>query len=392
MPNRIDRWSRLLPSGLLGLTLVLSAPAGAIEPLCSTDIDGNGNGTAETGDAKLLLRHLFGFNGTTLTEGAVGDGCTRCDAATIATYLDSADCQILFDVDGNGRRDALTDGMLFWRYQAGLRGDALILGVVGEACARCTEEAILAHFSSYAPPPPPLVALPLNDTGLDWCANDSENYLPCPVSDFPGQDAESGRDVTHNDPSDGHAGFSFTKISNSGQDLPASAALGSGPNDWACTRDNVTGLVWEVKTYDGGLRHQNWTYSWYNPDASSNGGLAGYPDQGDNCFDPARCDTYKYVADVNSQGLCGASDWRLPDRFELESLTSNNRVSPAIDTAFFPNTPSSWFWSSSPTAPPPQLPYENYPNTAWVVGFNDGQVSGASRYNETYVRLVRGGQ
>ncbi|MBP8283259.1 MAG: hypothetical protein KAX46_05010, partial [Chromatiaceae bacterium] len=102
---------------------------------------------------------------------------------------------------------------------------------------------------------------PLNDTGLDWCANASQNNLACPVSGFPGQDAESGRDVTHHDDSDGQAGFSFTKIANSGNALPAAAALGSGANDWACTRDNVTGLTWEVKTNDGGLRDQDWTYS-----------------------------------------------------------------------------------------------------------------------------------
>ena len=50
-------------------------------------------------------------------------------------------------------------------------------------------------------------------------------------------------------------------------------------------RDNVTGLMWEVKTDDGGLRDKDWTYSWYNPDATTNGGSAGYADYGDNCFD-----------------------------------------------------------------------------------------------------------
>ena len=226
---------------------------------------------------------------------------------------------------------------------------------------------------------------PLNDTGLDWCATASQNKLVCPVTGYPGQDGDYGRDVTHNDDSDGHAGFSFTKISNSGNALPNSATLGSGANDWGCTKDNVTGLIWEVKTDDSGLRDQDWTYSWYNPDAATNGGFAGYPDYGDNCFNTARCDTDKYVADVNSQGLCGASDWRLPNRFELESITSNDRVSPAIDTAFFPNTPSKGFWSSSP--------YANHANYAWLVYFYDGYVyDGYKGYAYYYVRLVRGGQ
>jgi len=225
---------------------------------------------------------------------------------------------------------------------------------------------------------------PLNDTGIDWCANATQNFLACPVSGFPGQDAEYGRDATHHDDSDGHAGFSFTKIANSGNPLPNSAALGSSASAWGCTRDNVTGLMWEVKTDDGGLRDKDWSYSWYNPDAATNGGSAGYADYGNNCFNTARCDTDKFVADVNAQGLCGASDWRLPNRFELESLTSNDRYNPAIDTAFFPNTPSNWFWSSSPDA------YGAY--GAWSVGFDGGYVGGYFKYGAGYVRLVRGGQ
>lgn len=218
---------------------------------------------------------------------------------------------------------------------------------------------------------------PLNDTGLDWCANASQYKLACTVSGFPGQDAEYGRDATYNDDSDGQAGFSFTKISNSGNSLPNSAALGSGTNDWACTRDNVTGLIWEVKTDDGGLRDKDWTYSWYNPDAATNGGYAGYPST-------VNRDTSNFVADINRYGLCGATDWRLPNRFELESITSNDRANPAIDNSFFPNTQTNLFWSSSPYA------LDAY--DAWTVNFGKGNVYNFSKsYYSFYVRLVRGG-
>lgn len=234
----------------------------------------------------------------------------------------------------------------------------------------------------------------LNDTGITRCANETQNDLNCPVNGFPGQDAQYGRDRTHNDPSDGHAGFIFTKISNSGQPLPASAALGSGPNDWACTRDNVTGLIWEVKTDDGGLRDKDWIYSWYNPDPSSNGGFAGYPDSEDDCFDPARCDTHKFAADVNSRGLCGASDWRLPSVEQLLSIVSNDRAypAPAVDSVFFPNTESDytgplypywWFWSSSPDA--------EYSSDAWDVAFYTGDAFPGDKSTGKSVRLVRGG-
>jgi hypothetical protein len=39
----------------------------------------------------LLLRHLFGCTGTTLTSGAVGEDCNHCDAAAIVTYVQSID-------------------------------------------------------------------------------------------------------------------------------------------------------------------------------------------------------------------------------------------------------------------------------------------------------------
>ena len=50
------------------------------------DIDDNGALEPLT-DGLLVLRYLFGFTGTTLTNGAVDDDCERCDAATIEPYL-----------------------------------------------------------------------------------------------------------------------------------------------------------------------------------------------------------------------------------------------------------------------------------------------------------------
>ncbi|HUP24643.1 MAG TPA: hypothetical protein VNB06_17095 [Thermoanaerobaculia bacterium] len=42
---------------------------------------------APLSDGLLVLRYLFGFTGSTLTNGAVGAGCTRCDASTIELFL-----------------------------------------------------------------------------------------------------------------------------------------------------------------------------------------------------------------------------------------------------------------------------------------------------------------
>lgn len=221
----------------------------------------------------------------------------------------------------------------------------------------------------------------LNDTGIDWCANNDTNNLACPVAGFAGQDGEHGRDALARagqlqKVGGGAAGFDFTKLDANGNDLPASASA------WSCVRDNHTGLIWEVKTSDGGLRDSNHTYTWYNPDNSSNGGNAG-TQNGGSCTG-SDCDTHAFVQAVNSQGLCGANDWRMPTRLELMGIVHNGRAYPAIDTAYFPNALSVWFWSSSP--------YAVSSGHAWLVYFGHGHVGNNYDYGYGQVRLVRAGQ
>ena len=218
----------------------------------------------------------------------------------------------------------------------------------------------------------------LNDTGITSCADLSNWSLPCPVADFPGQDAESGRDVSANDDSDGHAGFSFTKVSSSGEALATSAP------EWSCVRDNVTGLLWEIHTDDGGLRDKDNWYSWYNPDATTNGGDAG-TQNGGQCSGGISCDTESYVAAVNAAGLCGYHDWRLPTLTELQGLVDYGiHEGPTIDTHFFPDTQQNVYWSSSAVAGVTYL--------AWYVGFNDGAPDWHLKNGVNQLRLVRSGQ
>jgi len=210
----------------------------------------------------------------------------------------------------------------------------------------------------------------LNDTGITSCSNATENNLPCPQPDYPGQDAEYGRDVTHNDDSDGHAGFSFTKLDENGDDLPASATT------WSCVRDNVTGLIWEVKTDDGGLRDKDWIYSWYDTNSSTNGGVVGTSNGGE-CFDTSNCDTEKYVEQINVQTFCGLTGWRMPFKYELSNLRLLGRQNPSIDINYFPSTISGFYWSSS-----------TYSSGAGIVDFDIGYLSATAKSNELYIRLV----
>ena len=239
---------------------------------------------------------------------------------------------------------------------------------------------------------------PLNDTGITFCGGvTTGNNNPCLGTDPAGQDKNYGRDAaavagaltkvggSAGAVGGGPNGFDFSKIANNGSVIPASAALGTAPTDWACTRDNVTGLIWEVKTTSG-LRSQAHTYTWYmtNSPDGNNGTVSG-----GNCATAGRCDTEKFVADVNVAGLCGVfSGWRMPTVKELEGIVDLGRYRPAIDLTYFPTTPpGSAFWSGSP--------YSDSSSWAWHVNIDTGDVNGGNGSYRAYalsVRAVRGGQ
>ena len=106
----------------------------------SWDIDGNQRADALT-DGLLMLRYLFGFRGQTLINGAVASDATF----RTATELENRCLQVqtdIGDIDGDGRTDALTDGLLLLRYLFGFRGETLINGAVSSTATRTTAAEI----------------------------------------------------------------------------------------------------------------------------------------------------------------------------------------------------------------------------------------------------------
>jgi len=127
------------------------------------------------------------------------------------------------------------------------------------------------------------VDCPIPDTGQSKCY-DATKEITCPS---PGEDFY-GQDAQYTcNPQ------SYTDLGN------------------GIVRDNVTGLEWQQDTAHG-------TYTW------------------------------QQAIDICDNLVLGAhSDWRLPTIMELSFITNLGNFDPSINTDYFPNTMSSYYWSST---------------------------------------------
>lgn len=194
----------------------------------------------------------------------------------------------------------------------------------------------------------------LHDTGQTQCFAPDYSAVPCEegttgdASALPRQDARFGRDALAAlgrlpKVGGGEYGFDYTRICMNGEaegtgSCPLNPSVPAdvehpAPNDWACTRDNVTGLMWSL----GNLTGVSWE-------------------------EASRTEEGSYIWRANSLARCGLSaGWRLPVRREGFSLMSYGRQLPAIDPAFFPVLASGYmgmsYWTTDVYMPNPNLNY-----------------------------------
>ena len=167
--------------------------------------------------------------------------------------------------------------------------------------------------------------------------------------------------------------MTYTKLDGGGNELPDSA------KSWTTVRDNLTGLIWEMKTDDGSIHDKDNKYFWYDTNPATNGGNAGKPGDVNN--------TENFIKALNDANYGGYSDWRLPTRKELHTIVIERHAiaeRPTIDTNYFPNTLSSFYWSSTT--------YASCTIGAWGVNFCGGYDRDYAKPYSYYVRAVRGGQ
>ena len=151
-----------------------------------------------------------------------------------------------------------------------------------------------------------------------------------------------------------------------------------------CVKDNSTGLVWEGKNPSGSsTRASDTRYTNYDDTSSAqkwNGSAYVNPTQTEI---DASTNSIGYKNSVNTSALCGYTDWRMPTKEELQGILASSG-SPRIDTTWFPNTPATWYWSSSPLV--------GYSGYACFVAFANGNDSYDNRDGNSTVRLVRASQ
>jgi hypothetical protein len=207
---------------------------------------------------------------------------------------------------------------------------------------------------------------PIPHSGQTKCYG-NEKEIPCPKPGEPFY-GQSGNYIINP--------RSYTKLDEYGNDLPDDA------EEWFMVRDNVTGLIWEVKQAKDGI--QNYTnphdadnvYTWYDSNPEINSKYAGYYNDGTN--------TERFLQQINEFKFGGFGDWRLPSIKELASLANLGRWLPAIDKKLFPEIHSAFYWSSTFVI--------DYTVIAWGVNFNYGNGGVMRKDSSYYARAVRGRQ
>ena len=177
------------------------------------------------------------------------------------------------------------------------------------------------------------------ETGQTTCANSSGSVIACTGT---GQDGDLQRGLAR----------SYTD------------------NGDGTITDHDTGLMWEKLSDDGSIHDKDTVFTWDNAFATK-------------------------VATLNSGAFAGYTDWRVPNAFELHSITNLATATPAVSAVFNTGcvasctvttcscTQAGNYWTSSSVV--------SGLTAAWLVSFGDGGQQGGFKGNGFYVRAVRAG-
>jgi hypothetical protein len=192
-------------------------------------------------------------------------------------------------------------------------------------------------------PASPIFLFP--DTGQTECFDNEGNYLKSTKNtSFEGQNGDNIINPC-----------SYQKIGFGGKLLDNQV---NNTREWLMTKDINTGLMWELKSPE--------------KDAVNN----------DKALYNLK-EAYEHINNLNKCNFGGFSDWRMPNREELRSIVLYNDEIPAINTQFFPETQTEFYWCDDS--------YALNKNMQWGVYFGYGCSICYSNHKFYPVRAVRGG-
>jgi hypothetical protein len=112
---------------------------------CNLDMDGNGSRQALI-DGVLIVRNMLGITSASMVTGITfAPSATRTTPAAISAFYAAQN----LDIDGNGSKQALIDGVLLVRLMLGNSDATLLNGITFSAAAtRTTAPAIRAYVNS----------------------------------------------------------------------------------------------------------------------------------------------------------------------------------------------------------------------------------------------------
>lgn len=161
-------------------------------------------------------------------------------------------------------------------------------------------------------------------TTVNVSSGDVGDYVPVSIT---GKIPDTGQTTSYTDTFGEDSDYTinpqfYTKLNANG------IALDDSATEWTIVQDNVTGLMWEVKTDDGGIHDKDDTYN--GQEAQDN-----------------------FIAQLNNENFGGHSDWRLPTVLELSMLLNTGKnwsSGPTINTEFFQNTIPQYYLAFTPIA------------------------------------------
>lgn len=318
----------------LGLVCVMAL--GVLSTLGSGGGGGNGGGNGGGGTAPNISNLNYTPTGAFLNDG---DGSTTVNgsidfsdpdgdiASYVLTITDSSNNVVASLSDPIPGVGGVTNGNLFITLLVNTTVvDDYTVTVYLIDSANNASNTLTGLFPIVGPTQ---VSSNLPDTGVDKCYNQN-SIINCPISEinaFYGQDNHYSSNP-----------MSFTN------------------NGDGTITDNVTSLMWQ-RIPDGIFYH------WY--DASGTFDATYNPGTTDICGDLT---------------LAGYTDWRLPEKNELQSIVDYGIAIPAIDITYFPNTDISDYWTNT----------EYNSSDSWHVKFTDGSVVLGAKNIVKMVHCVRG--